>query len=255
MEIECESCGKIMKKEDYPKYSYAQFEARRFCSKKCQWKDETYKQIMRKAVKKANDNMSKSRIDSAKRMGEANKGKHNSSDTEFKFGELNPNWVGGTKKYRGPNWKIQREAALKRDNYICKRCGQNGTVVHHIIPYRISKDSNLDNLITLCSRCHIITERGYSKLLVLGQDIAITHVPQNTLNAFLQLSDEGFNGNTGMCLKWLMDGLISVETAELLNQIEELRTRIERLESVPKTDGLVGRKMLNGKIKKVNSND
>lgn len=38
--INCEICKKVMDKKDYPHYSYNQFINRRFCSKKCMWKDE-----------------------------------------------------------------------------------------------------------------------------------------------------------------------------------------------------------------------
>jgi DEAD/DEAH box helicase domain-containing protein len=70
----------------------------------------------------------------------------------------------------GPNWKTQREAARKRDGYRCRTCGapeREGRHhdVHHIRPFRdfaivpgenrVYQQANaLDNLITLCPRCH-----------------------------------------------------------------------------------------------------
>lgn len=55
-------------------------------------------------------------------------------------------------KYK--NWK---QSVLKRDNYICQKCGnKNNLVVHHIKPFAIDKESRFDvnNGITLCQSCH-----------------------------------------------------------------------------------------------------
>lgn len=76
-------------------------------------------------------------------------------------GENNHNWVGGTINSRGSNWQIQKEKALKRDDYTCQRCGNTeNLVVHHIIPFRFFGLENyklanqLKNLITCCNSCH-----------------------------------------------------------------------------------------------------
>ncbi len=67
------------------------------------------------------------------------------------------NWDG-----YGPNWDKLRKKTYKRDNYTCQRCGYNPekhtyTVplqAHHIIPRSRGGKDSLDNLITLCRRCH-----------------------------------------------------------------------------------------------------
>lgn len=62
--------------------------------------------------------------------------------------------------YRSKLWKKVRETALKRDNYLCQRCGAPADVVHHIVhltPQNVYDDKisiNLDNLMSLCSKCH-----------------------------------------------------------------------------------------------------
>lgn len=51
-----------------------------------------------------------------------------------------------------------RELALKRDEYTCTMCGKKSNlIVHHIDCSGQSDDVNndLDNLTTLCRRCHI----------------------------------------------------------------------------------------------------
>jgi 5-methylcytosine-specific restriction endonuclease McrA len=73
----------------------------------------------------------------------------------------------------GDNWPEQRRKALARDNYTCQQCGREGKLkrgrwtvhVHHrrkiALFYDYQTDSidysaanDLDNLITLCPRCH-----------------------------------------------------------------------------------------------------
>jgi 5-methylcytosine-specific restriction endonuclease McrA len=82
-------------------------------------------------------------------------------------GAANPAWRGGFDPYYGPDWKRQSTLAKKRDHYCCRHCGKSSKDtflhVHHIRPLRFFKRDfdaahNLDNLITLCRRCHIKEE-------------------------------------------------------------------------------------------------
>jgi 5-methylcytosine-specific restriction endonuclease McrA len=87
-------------------------------------------------------------------------------------GEKNPNWRGGSIDYRGPNWKEQRSKALSRDRNSCQRCGVSQVLnVHHKIPYETFSDyreaNDLDNLITLCQKCHGIAH--YEELVKSGK--------------------------------------------------------------------------------------
>ena len=72
----------------------------------------------------------------------------------------------GYKPYR---WQYQksnrldeniRKAVILRDGCKCMECGKSNTVleVHHIKPRRLNGSNTLDNLITLCSKCHQKTE-------------------------------------------------------------------------------------------------
>lgn len=74
-----------------------------------------------------------------------------------------------TDGYKPYNWQYQksnrldeniRKAAILRDGCKCKECGKSSTKleVHHIKPRRLNGSSTLDNLITLCSKCHQKTE-------------------------------------------------------------------------------------------------
>lgn len=91
--------------------------------------------------------------------------------------KIHPRIVHGRQHYRGENWEEQRSKALKRDGYRCQLCGLSnqehrerddmyppnaGLHVHHIIPFRECDDADsanrLENLISLCYRCHRLTE-------------------------------------------------------------------------------------------------
>lgn len=79
-------------------------------------------------------------------------------------GERNAQWRGGDLPYYGPNWRVQRDAALCRDSYTCQRCGKGQEDigrepdVHHVKPFRVCAShleaNRLENLICLCPDCH-----------------------------------------------------------------------------------------------------
>ena len=76
-----------------------------------------------------------------------------------KLGNKNPNWKGGVyeDKTTSPAYRRFRISVLKRDNYICKRCGsKNKLNVHHIKPKKDYEHLIFDvnNGITLCEKCH-----------------------------------------------------------------------------------------------------
>lgn len=52
-----------------------------------------------------------------------------------------------------------RLAVFKRDGFVCKKCGVKGTddnklTVHHIKPLTNGGRNIIDNLVTLCEKCH-----------------------------------------------------------------------------------------------------
>jgi len=81
--------------------------------------------------------------------------------------EKNCFWRGGLSEiysnFRGWNWDKLRRQVLNRDNYTCQSCGKSGCrlYVHHITPYKLSKNNSLNNLITLCLICHMKEEHKF----------------------------------------------------------------------------------------------
>ncbi len=76
-------------------------------------------------------------------------------------GEKHPHWRGGistcfTYNLSNEEWDRLRREVYKRDNFTCQHCGKTDCRLdaHHIIPYRISFDNSIENLLTLCQTCH-----------------------------------------------------------------------------------------------------
>jgi hypothetical protein len=93
--------------------------------------------------------------------------------SENMSGTNNPAYIDGSsfnaKTFRGSNWAIIRRTVYERDSYICQSCGTkcvsksaaipetNYSIIqcHHIKLYASPEDNGLDNLTTLCLRCHL----------------------------------------------------------------------------------------------------
>lgn len=67
--------------------------------------------------------------------------------------------------YNSKEWQNVRSYILKRDNYLCVKCGHPAEEVHHIkhlSPSNIDDQSvslNPDNLMSLCKDCHFETHK------------------------------------------------------------------------------------------------
>ena len=101
-------------------------------------------------------------------------------------GTGSPVWRGGHSQWSsgrqgrdkdGLSWKAQRKLAWERDNYTCQECkkqGKRNPDVHHISPFRLSQSHALENLKSLCQRCHMTEEakvqEPWGGQLALGTD-------------------------------------------------------------------------------------
>ena len=67
--------------------------------------------------------------------------------------------------YRSKEWQNVRGYVLKRDMYLCVKCGHPAEEVHHkkhLSPTNINDINislNLSNLISLCKECHFAIHR------------------------------------------------------------------------------------------------
>lgn len=122
-------------------------------------------------------------------IGEANKGKRRSPDTEFKKGEYtgygrktrfkngkdHPFWKGGIsslydKIKQTLQYRIWRDLVYKRDYWHCqicnKHCERGDIVAHHKRSFADYPELrfDVDNGITLCRGCHLKIHRGEEEI-------------------------------------------------------------------------------------------
>lgn len=143
--------------------------------------DETKKEMSR-----ARKGMKWSK-ESKERFSEQQKGKNNpmygkthgrkyKERLKIEFsGNNNPNWKGGVTpenkaRISTAKWKNIRLKVYKRDNWACQSCGikcSNAKKLswktiqcHHLIAWRDGGSDELENLTTLCVRCHAKIEYG-----------------------------------------------------------------------------------------------
>lgn len=75
------------------------------------------------------------------------------------------NYIDGRSKLVSPrrygdDWEAVRMLIYLRDKFTCQKCGitmkenKRSLDVHHKIPFLVSFDNSLSNLITLCASCH-----------------------------------------------------------------------------------------------------
>lgn len=77
--------------------------------------------------------------------------------SNYMLGEKNPLWKGGTTKSKG-NFESVKKQYFNKINF-CAICGTTLNIhIHHIIPYRLSHDNGVDNLIPLCNKHHKMIE-------------------------------------------------------------------------------------------------
>ena len=89
------------------------------------------------------------------------------------LGKKNPAYKNGESRvkrsWRGDDWETLRHEVYIRDNYECQDCGvkcvskkdcaksNSGKIIqcHHIENYKVNKNNDKSNLVTLCLTCHM----------------------------------------------------------------------------------------------------
>jgi len=157
---ECENCG-----DEFKRYPSQIRGKHNFCSKECKHK------FQRKTVECTVCGEEIEKIKSEIKGGNYFYCSKKCQSKNFR-GENNPNWEGGSDRYRGPKWYEMRRKRKERDNHECVVCkkskedAEKSLEVHHIRPFKEfekPKDANhIDNLITVCMSCHRMMERNNS---------------------------------------------------------------------------------------------
>jgi len=139
-------------------------------------------------------NLSLSRINRKKRLGYINSEKTRKKMSEshkgqtawnkgikghvhsgsFKKGHVAWNYIDGRSNNASParygdDWEKIRMLVYLRDKFTCQECGITANEskrvlhIHHKVPFLVSFDNSLKNLITLCPSCHRKVEMGLIK--------------------------------------------------------------------------------------------
>lgn len=67
---------------------------------------------------------------------------------------------------RGYEHLNAQKKGKERDLFICQICGSSDQVEgHHIIDYQYGGAADMDNIITLCQKCHKEVHRGAINLI------------------------------------------------------------------------------------------
>lgn len=75
---------------------------------------------------------------------------------------------------RGSRWKTIRREALRRTPF-CAMCGCGQHLqVHHIIPFRLTRDNSQTNLIPLCRACHKRVEAVFHDVEAVDPPLPVT---------------------------------------------------------------------------------
>ena len=86
--------------------------------------------------------------------------------SESQKGEKGSNWKGGISSERALvinkyKWKEKAKFIRKKYNHMCYVCGKSPSYdVHHIVPWRETKDDSENNLVLLCKSCHMKSEHN-----------------------------------------------------------------------------------------------
>lgn len=125
-------------------------------------KDLVPSEARKRAGKKISSKLKGRKITWKDKISKTQIGRKLSIKTKQKMKGRKPwNYIDGRSKNQswfryGPDWKNIRKAVLIRDNFTCQHCFKINIKfdIHHKIPFLLTKDNSLDNLITLCDKCH-----------------------------------------------------------------------------------------------------
>lgn len=97
--------------------------------------------------------------------------------------------------HHGGIWSEFRKEVLRRDGQKCRRCGQDGNEVDHIIELDRGGTNKLSNLQTLCHKCHAIKTASYIRKKWRKQEVTtITVNPDDYLLRVSQMLMTEYTG-------------------------------------------------------------
>lgn len=74
-------------------------------------------------------------------------------------------------------WNELKILVFKRDNWTCCSCGKKVKLqVHHVKPKRNGGEDVIENLITLCAKCHVVVSPIPDSILIKVWRIKPEHI-------------------------------------------------------------------------------
>ena len=165
--VKCDNCSKDMMLRTTERIDYKHH----FCSRECLYKWNIGKNHSRWAHESILCSYCNKEYQLVRYKIEKHERHFCSFDCEQKWmkenwqGKGHPMWIDGYVPFYGYEWEGLTKEVRNRDK-VCMSCKKldSRLNVHHIIPYRISKDNSLDNLILLCDSCHTNLDYMYRKI-------------------------------------------------------------------------------------------
>lgn len=161
--LKCEECGENF--EVYKKKA----ENRKYCSTNC--RNKAYKEGEIYTCAECGEEVYRPPLQAKKYD---NKFCSHQCQTDYISGEEHYKYKEDKRQYTySGGWKTAREERLEKDNHQCQECGSEEKLhIHHIKPYIKFEDkfeaNRQENLITLCSSCHLQHEKGGKELQCLN---------------------------------------------------------------------------------------
>ena len=80
---------------------------------------------------------------------------HKARDAFYRYVRLHHHKMDWQEYMQSPEWQRLRSEALRRDKYVCQLCGESKNLhVHHISYEHVGTAREIDDVVSLCARCH-----------------------------------------------------------------------------------------------------
>lgn len=122
---------------------------------------------------------------------------------------------------RGKHWKQLKNERLATDNYCCAYCGEDENVICHHKTYENSPNEKLDDVISLCKRCHLLEHQFLEFKIPLWRMKEIYKIEEfnNKLKKWIKPFEEVLRENQRLKEKLIELRVLEKENRRLYDEI------------------------------------
>lgn len=132
-----------------------------------------------------------------------------------------------------PPWQVIRWKVLERDGFKCTKCGSAKDLeAHHIIPRRKGGADDLDNLTTLCKKCHDIADAHLKRQESEARGIIGTRGLSKAERQFIMALANGDISGYSQNYKRLLKHKIRQKRTVIQNTLDRVNELWDKLEEV-----------------------